>query len=685
MKRGFYRRLAWTGIRQNRKLYIPYLLTCMGMVMMSYIISFLSKSAVLQSMAGGATMQSMLNFGISVIGVFSVIFLFYTNSFLLRRRKKEFGLYNILGMGKRNLALVMLWETLIVAGISLGIGFLAGITLSKFAELAMVRILSGTASFTLSIVPESLTYTLTWFGGIYLLIYLNTLRQLHLTNPIELLHSEQTGEKPPKANWVLAVIGILLLGGAYYLAVTIEDPVSALVFFFLAVVMVIVGTYLLFMAGSVALCRILQKNKRYYYRTNHFVSVSSMAYRMKRNGAGLASICILCTMVLVMLSTTVCLYVGLEDTLLGQHPRNISVEATVVDPAMLESEKPEQVRQLAVQAVEQAGLAPESMENMLDFRRAGFSGIRQGSQMEWYTTSLFSTTTPVDTTDYWQVYLVPLEDYNRITGASESLAPGEALACSISETYEEQTITLNGGETLRIQGQVEPFVSVSLDSLEMFPSLFLVVPDFDGQVRALQETVGEETALHISWYYGFDLNGEDAVQLQVWKNLSNAVEGVESGGEAQNYFHIYCDSAAEARQNTYGLYGGLLFLGILLGIVFLFAAVLIIYYKQIPEGYEDQSRFAIMQKVGMTRREIQKSINSQILTVFFLPLLTAGVHLVFAFPLLYRMLILFSLTNRQLLIFVTGICSLLFALFYVLVYRGTSRAYYTIVSGAREG
>lgn len=303
MKKGFYSRLAWTGMRKNKKLYTPYILTCIGMVMMFYIVSFLAGSDVLKSMAGGDVMQSILGLGCGVIGVFALIFLFYTNSFLIRRRKKEFGLYNILGMGKWNLARVLFWESLIIAAISLVAGLFAGIALSKFAELGMVNVLEGTASFSMSIAPAAILQTIGLFAVIFFLILLNTLRQIHLTNPIKLLHSESTGEKPPKANWFIALAGAVILAGAYYLAVSIEEPMEALMSFFVAVIMVIVATYMLFMAGSVAVCRILQKKKKYYYKTNHFVSVSSMLYRMKRNGAGLASICILCTMVLVMVSS----------------------------------------------------------------------------------------------------------------------------------------------------------------------------------------------------------------------------------------------------------------------------------------------------------------------------------------------------------------------------------------------
>lgn len=279
-----------------------------------------------KSMPGGDEMQAILSEGCIVVAVFSLIFLFYTNSFLMRRRKKEFGLYNILGMGKINLARILFWECLIIAVIALVVGMISGILFSKIGELLMIRILGGEADFSFYISPNTILQTVCIFGVIFLLILLNALRQIHLSNPLELLRSEAVGEKKPKANWVIAVLGIILLAGAYYLAVTIKEPVEALMWFFVAVIMVIVATYMIFISGSVALCKLLQKNKRYYYKTNHFISVSSMAYRMKRNGAGLASICILSTMVLVMIMSTASLYIGTEDSLRSRYPRNIVTE-----------------------------------------------------------------------------------------------------------------------------------------------------------------------------------------------------------------------------------------------------------------------------------------------------------------------------------------------------------------------
>lgn len=681
MRKGFYRKLAWTGIRKNKRLYIPYMLTCMGMVMMCYIVSFLGSSPTFANIPGGTTMQGFLGLGFGVLCVFALIFLFYTNSFLIRRRKKEFGLYNILGMGKRNLALVLCWETLIIAGITLFSGLFFGILFSKFVELGMVKILGGTASFTFSVGFSSLYQTVIVFLVIFALILLNALRQIHMTNPIELLHSENAGEKPPKANWLVAVLGAVILAAAYYLAVSIEDPISAMIWFFVAVVMVIVASYLLFIAGSVALCRLLQKKKSYYYKTNHFVSISSMVYRMKRNGAGLASICILCTMVLVMVSSTVCLYIGAEDSLRTRYPRNINLNATVSSLEMLNSDYKEQVKALAEEVSREHGAAPE---NTLDYRYADFGGYLQGNTLMLELPDSVNHLSEV--TNMWQVFVVPLEDYNRLMGTEETLVPGEAMVFTTKEQqYTQPTIAFGDGAPLTVKKQAESFVDNGVDAMQIIPTMYLFVPNFDEIVRPLMETEnGTGNVVNLRWSYGFDLSCDDDTQIQIHEQLSSSLSQMEDGIGEGKFFHVLLEGVAKERAGFYGLYGGLFFLGILLGIVFIFAAVLIIYYKQVSEGYEDQARFAIMQKVGMTKKEIRRSINSQILTVFFLPLITAGVHLAFAFPLIRKLLLLFNLTNGQLLLLVTAGCYLIFALFYVLVYRVTSRSYFSIVSGMRR-
>lgn len=677
MKNGLYTKLAWTGIQKNRKLYLPYMLTCIGTVMMCYIVSFLKYNPVFGSLPGGDTVQAFLNMGFGVMCVFSLLFLFYTNSFLIRRRKTEFGLYNILGMGKKNLALVLGIETLLIALITLAAGLFCGILFSKLAELGIVKILGGTADFSFHIDLQSIRDTLLLFVVIYTLLYLNTLRQLHLTNPIELLHSENAGEKPPKGNALVAIFGAVLLIAAYVLAVSIEDPIAAMIWFFVAVIMVIIATYLLFISGSVTICRLLQKNKKYYYKTNHFISVSSMRYRMKRNGAGLASICILCTMVLVMVSSTVCLYIGKEDSLRMRYPRNYNLNVSVESLDMLHGEPVRQSLDALDSICENHGYAPT---NVLSYPTAAFAGLIQNDRILLEVPE--SVNQLMDIENLWQFFIISLEDYNRLMGASETLADDEVMVYTTKDqTYDAPTLTIGTGEPLQVKKQAESFVDNGVDAMQVIASLYIIVPDFDAAVTAFSE---QQTPAELNYIYAFDLSCSDDTQIALQEEMDAALSEIETQAGEGSGFNLLLEGVASERSFFYGMYGGLFFLGILLGIVFIFAAVLIIYYKQVSEGYEDQSRFEIMQKVGMTGREIRRSINSQVLTVFFLPLIMAGVHLGFAFPLIRKLLLIFSLTNFKLLILVTVCCYLIFALFYVLVYRATSRAYYSIVSTAER-
>lgn len=677
MKKGIYSRLALTGIKKNKKLYIPYILTCIGMVMMFYIITFLSSSDMMMNYPGGETMRGILGFGVYVIGFFAVIFLFYTNSFLVRRRKKEFGLYNILGMGKRNIARVMLWETLFIGTFSIVLGMALGVLFSKLAELVMVNIMSMDVTFGVTIDYKAIYYTVVLFAVIFFLILLNSLRQVHLSNPIALLHSENAGEKPPKSNWFFAVLGVLILGCAYYLAVTIKDPVTTIAAFFFAVIMVIVATYLIFISGSVAFCKILQKKKNYYYKTNHFVSVSSMSYRMKRNGAGLASICILCTMVLVMISSTVCLYLGKEDSLRERYPRNINVTMTSQIYSDLISQDADEVAKRTFETAENMGYTPV---NAIDYTMLSFvSYMRDGEIVFDEDENGFNYVSG----DLWQIFIVSLDDYNRLTGSQENLDEDEVMIYTSKDMdYNYDVLKIKGQEPLNIKKVVTDFENNGVDTMQIIPALYIFVPDLEVQVQKISEQ-SEDAVGNINRFVGYDLEATDQQQTDVFSEIydwlrTSQIENADSS------MYVYIEGSANEKLEFFGLYGGLFFLGIILGIVFIFAAVLIMYYKQVSEGYEDQSRFEIMQKVGMTKREIKKSINSQMLTVFFMPLIAAGVHLAFAFPMIYKMLILFGLVNKVFLIMVTVGCFLLFALLYMLVYKITSRAYYSIVSGGNE-
>lgn len=668
MKALFYPRLAWTGIKNNRRLYLPYILTCIGMVAMFYIMLSLSTGVFLDKMRGGTTLGSVLGLGAGVIGFFAVLFLFYTNSFLIRRRKKEFGLYNILGMGKRNIARVLFSETLILAVVSLVFGLILGAALSKLAELGLAYFVESDAGYDFTVYPTAMGYTVLLFVCIFLLLFFKSVGQVGLSNPVELLHSESVGEKPPKANWVFGVLGIVILAAAYYISVTIEQPVAALGWFFIAVLMVIAATYLLFIAGSVLLCRILQKNKRYYYKPNHFVSVSSMAYRMKRNGAGLASVCILITMVLVMIASTSCLYFGKNDVLRSQYPHDFN---STVDFDTLDEVTQENIDKT------KAGIDAFMDKNGgISFGICGKSDRVTGELRD----SVFYMGDDVyDPEHSTFLYIIDLADYNRNTGSSYRLNDGEALVFASSRTYDHDTIRIEGGREYKVVKSDGTIDFIRDTDMLGFSAVYIVVPDFYSSAEDLLQASEKQGVSQpwLQWRYQFDSSADYLTQLEIEEGIWDVIAQAHSGGYGLS-------SLAGARDDFYGSFGGLFFLGIMLSIVFIIAAVLIIYYKQVSEGYEDQSRFEIMQKVGMTKKDIRKSINSQMLTVFFLPLLFAIVHLGFAFPMINKLLLLFGLDNLGLLLLTAAISALVFALFYIIVYRVTSNAYYSIVSGAKE-
>ena len=680
MNRGFYPRLAWTGMKQNRRLYLPYLLTCTGVTAMFYILMGLSVSTLLPQMSGGRSTALIMSLGSVVIAFFALIFLFYTHSFLIRRRSREFGLYNVLGMGKGNIARILLWETLLTYAGTTVVGLALGVALSKLAELGLMNLLRSQISYTFTVNIKSLLVTLVLFAAVHGLIFLHALWQLHRVSAVALLHSESVGEKPPRARWLLAVLALALLGGAYWLAVSIREPLEALLWFFTAVLMVIAGTYLLFISGSVALCRALQKNPRYYYRPSHFVSVSSMAYRMKRNGAGLASICVLATMVLVMLSSTTCLYFGQEDAVNARYPHDIAV-TVYGDEHLMDKTELEELRQGVESAVFNFG---GEASNVAEYREVSLSGLLDGGNLIVDAAGAYA----MDSTHVIQVHFVPLEEHNAVTGQSLTLEDGQVYVAALRMDFNADTLSVDGGMTRHVmKREITPLDGAAV--ADITPSLTVVVKDFERFVPELQGYLSDKYGWYPSayWNYGFDTDlpeNQQANTDDVTPNLTDALYAHLSRVSSDWGVGVSVESKAGNRADFYGTYGGLFFLGIMLSVVFLLAAVSIIYYKQICEGYEDQSRFDIMQKVGMTKRDIRRSINSQLLTVFFLPMALSGVHLCFAFPFIHKLLLLFNLSNTPLLIGTTVVSYVAFALLYTLAYKLTSNAYYHIVSGAAE-
>lgn len=660
MNKFFYPNLAASGLNKNRRLYIPYLLTCMFTVAMFYIVKSLSLNPGLSDMVGDTTMTFTMDFGCIVIGLFALIFLFYTNSFLMKQRKKEFGMFHILGMEKRHLYHLVAWENLYAAISTLAAGLLVGIALDKAMFLLVSRMVGGKIPLGFFLSKRAVVETVVLFLGIYALIFLNALRQIKAASPIDLLHAGNVGEKEPKAKWLIAIVGVLCTGAGYYLAITTENPVTSLSLAFVAVILVVIGTYLLFTAGSITLLKILKNNKGYYYKTRHFISISGMIYRMKQNAVGLANICILSTGVLLMVSCTTSLMVGMEDIIRSRYPNQF---ALYTDDENLDTARE------AVDAVKQ--LQKESgieAEKEMEYRYLAFSSILQG---DTFFVTREGNLTDMDAIQ--NLMFVPLEDYNKAAGEEKELKPGEVLLYSNRAAYEYPSMKIFDQKYV-VKERLKSFPGNGIIAANIANTQFLVMPNMEDiqELYKKQKEVFTDIAGNIRIYYGFDTHAGEEEQKEFRKAVYDVM--------AKHGYHGNVESSVEARQGFMGLYGGFFFIGIFLGLLFVMATVLIIYYKQISEGYDDKERFAIMQKVGMSREEVKASIRSQVLTVFFLPLITAGIHVAAAFSMFNKILIIMNMENTEMYAICTGICFLVFAAMYVVIYSVTARTYYRIVS-----
>ena len=557
---------------------------------------------------------------------------------------------------------------------------MGGILFSKLGELLAAKILGSNAGLSMKISVPALVATALLFLAIFALIMLRMIVSVYRLKPVELLRSEKTGEKPPKANWIFAVIGLLLLGVAYYLSLTIKDPLAAMVWFMVAVVLVILATYLLFIAGSVAFCKMMQKKKGYYYKTNHFISISSMIYRMKRNGAGLASICILSTMVLVMVSSTTSLYLSMEHGLNLRYPKSVQIEM-YTNPEQTEEMKETQNGQIVDLVQNVLKEHNQTAENPENYRMLTVSGIASKNEI-YFNPENAPGVNGVNTFDHLKmIYALPMEEYNRIMGTNLELASGEAYLYTKDSDFAYDQIMVENSGTWSIKGYLDKMISNGNDVSNMNSSLYLVVPGLE-DIKALEE--GNVSGSYEKWYYNFDLSCGDEEQIKIQNEIEEKINALAEQESDSIFFGVSTDSRAASRADYQALYGGLFFLGILLGVVFILGMVLIIYYKQITEGYEDQDRFQILMKVGMTPKEVRQTINSQVMTVFFLPLVVAGIHTAFAFPMIEKMVHLLAFSDRKFLILVTVCSYLVFALFYIIVYMVTSKQYYKIVSGKQE-
>lgn len=670
MHKGIFSRLAKQNIRNNKSTYIPYIITCIFCIAMIYMMEFLRDCPTLDQAVRQADEVRMIVFtGEIVVEIFCIIFLIYSNSFLMKRRQKEIGLYNILGLERNHIGIVMFLETIITSIGSLAGGIAAGIIGSKLALLLLLKLLHIPSVLGFYISVKGIFTCLFMFGIIFLMILFLNLAKIHLSRPVELLRGNNTGEKEPVAKWLMALIGFICLGAGYYLAVTTESPIKAITIFLLAVILVMAGTYLLFTAGSIVILKFLRRRKSFYYRTGNFISISGMLYRMKQNAIGLASICILSTGVLLMIAMTVSIYFGMNDIMLNRYPYDVDMSVTSIS---------EEECQTAIEAFEKA-IADNKVpvEKSVEEIYLDIVCSKNGDQI------LIKPANTIRNSDSVLVLsLLDQAEYERLTGISANLNDGEIFAWYPS-AVQKDSVTVDETEfTVKKWLDKNP-LTCGEDAVS--DNAVLVVTDedfkkFDEMRTEMYKGVssapaGEDLTLHL----GLDITGSETDKIDFGTLVMEVVKDLKKNGGLSENSWITSGIRQQEYESYYADNGSLLFIGIFLGSLFLMGTAMIIYYKQISEGYEDQKRFEIMQKVGLSRREVRSSVRRQILMVFFLPLLMAMLHITMAFPMIRRMLLLFGMTNTKLFIGCTAGTVLIFAVVYGLIYLMTARSYYHIV------
>ena len=657
----FYLKLASTNLKKNHRGYLPFLISMLFLVAINTMTQVIVNNEGMRALPGGDSASSMFGLGHIVIMIFTVIFSFYTNSFLLKQRKKELGLYNILGLGKRELYQLMIWESFLSFFIVLITGLITGVVLSKLAFLVLRRLISVGNEFVFQLLPESLGFVSLLFLGIFFLLLLINCWQIKKTNPISLLHGSKKGEQEPKARWIIAILGLVFLGSGYGIAVTIDSPISALTLFFVAILLVILGTYCLFMAGSIALLKLLKRNERFYYKTNHFISISSMMHRMKQNAAGLASICILSTMVLVTAATTGSLFFGQKDVENTRYPRDVMISTV---------QQPEKVK-AAIEAVSAEKQAPITKQVYLTSTKSIMfqpkNGNYQLTPLEDFYNSKSATIALIS--------FMTAQEYAKHTDETVNLKDDEIYFYPVSGDIDGNQLKLEN-QKFKIKKRINKFPGIN-QQIELTDYFVVVLANQSVLEQCLSDwfpkkAVAAENYPEYNFMFNTDLKGEKN-QLDFAQTLRNQLN--QQLGDSQVRIVDKYTFVSENKIFT----GGFFFLGIIFGATFILATALIIYYKQISEGIDDRERFEILQKVGMSHREVKKVIRSQVMMVFSFPLVVAVIHLGFAFPLIKKLLVLFGLVNWKLFLLVCVIVTVIFAILYFVVYRLTARSYYQLV------
>lgn len=696
MARAVYLKLAWSTLKKNGRVTLPYLIGSVFLCALLYSIISLAINPDLGSTFGGLTMVQMMGFGTVVTKIFSIALFLYLNGILIRFRRQEQGLFTVLGMGKGHLFRILLYQMLMLLAATLFLGIPLGIVVDKVMYLLAARILGVEVPLGFTISLEAVQDVSLWIVIVYAVLIGWSAWRVFRSSPLDLLKGEKQAETEPKNRWFLAAAGVICLAVGYGMALSITDPLKALLLFFIAVLFVIAGTYLLFMFGSVTVMKMLQKNKRYYYKTNHFISVSLMKFRIRQNAASLASIAILSTSVLVALSASLSLFYSSETVINNQFPREMMVSCFGELPSDSDA-----VQQAVKDGIEQSGLAQPSI---LSWRQSSSAG---------YVSDNAYSSEPQNTPGWsnFMLVLIDAADYNALNGQSLQIE-GNEIYGTVNAWKDGQTVSINGNEMVYRQSPsaIEKMGDVvSFAENSIYPSALCVVSSVDQMSKALpSSSIKGVTAFDLKpGVYDRFISEMDPAELkevgltaqqEATMNIAAVINsGIASalqqndihytekyGGEPSQFFSV--SSKEDTRTQVISMFASLLFIGIYVALMFSLAVVLIMYFKQITEGTEDRKRFAILQNAGLEAKQIRRIINDQVLMLFFLPLGTAALHLAFAFPMISRMLMAVSMGSmgfgQDLFLIVTLATFGIFALIYIVIYRLTSSVYYSIVKGA---
>lgn len=670
--------MAAQNIRKNGKVYTPYIIMGIFIIACYYMMHSLSSNNTIKNMAGGSYVMFMVQLGVGVVSIFAVIFLFYINSFLMKRRKKEIGLYNVLGMEKRHIAKMLFFENVYVVLIDMAAGLVSGMILSKLMFLLLMKMINTGIVVGFEISVKSIAATVIFFLIIFAVMFIYNIVRMGMSNPIELLQGETVGEREPKTKALIAIIGVVMIGAGYGWALTTKSPFNALNMFFLAVAAVIIGTYCLFTAGSIVVLKLMRRNKKFYYHPTHFTTVSGMLYRMKQNAVGLANICILSTMVLISISTTTCLYSGIEKSVSQRCPRNINVSAKLAGENF--DEEIDSVDAAVSAIISENGVVTKNTRAYRSYtivaveEKKGSYYVSDNASEYLYTDAMLS--------DGGATFdCIPLDDFNSVMGTDYTLSDGEVFLYDAKNTKLE-TVELKMGDLSSLFKVKDAELKNGYELLSdtgIVPYEFLMVfKDSDTfyeiydkiNTREISEDSVSKSGRNLYYNIGFDTDLSDNEGIE----LAEKIDGVEIPSA-----YIEAENKVQIRKEFYQLYGGFLFIGLFVGVLFSVATALVIYYKQISEGYEDRERFDIMQKVGMSYNEVKRTVRSQVLMVFFLPLIVAGIHVAVSFRIIKMILKMLAMTEPTMFMAVTLITLLVFAIMYTIVFLITTKTYYGIV------